>query len=283
MRREFLHSIQPRMPTYFLAPCKYASIKDWHDFCSLISVFIRSRESDMFKKSLAAVFATLLATGSAYATLVATISGQYGDPSGDTPNLFIHNTTGFDFTSVTLTGFAYQGSNALLPSGTQVDQPDGVGGVYTRTQVRTLSDIVAGTTLTYSFEEHGKFCGPSAFTGDYFIGDYDDSYGCTTAAQPGNVLFTFSAMWNGQPIFSQFSPTTNATGGFLGFLGLDQNGFAETSFDNGGAVSGTGQFGELADIFVGQAPPPSGAPEPATLMLFGLGLAGLGFNYRKRA
>lgn len=232
----------------------------------------------MIKKLLGTLAAGLLVSSVAHATLVATLSGQY---NGDTPNIYIHNTTGFDFTNATLTGYAYNGSNALLGAGTQVDMPTGAGGVYTRTQVRTLGTIGAASNYTFTFSENGQVCGPNAFTGNYFVGDYDDSYGCSAADAPGNVLFTFSATWNGQSIFAQFSPDVNATGGFLGFLGLDQHGFAESSYDNGGAASGTGEFGVLANIYVGDPPPPSGVPEPMTLAILGVGLLGLGAVRRK--
>ena len=208
--------------------------------------------------------------------LVATISGQYGSPNGDTPNLFIHNTTGFDFTNVVLSGQAYNGSNSLLPAGLDINQTTGP---YHLTQEKTLGTIAAGTELHYAFEDGGQFCGPGVNTGDLFAGDYDDTYGCSTADHPGNAKFTFTAMWNGMPIFAQFSPDVNATGGFLGFLGLDPSGGAETSYDNGGAASGTGEFGVLANIYVGTPP---GVPEPLTLTLFGAGLAGLGALRRRR-
>ena len=227
-----------------------------------------------------AALVAALAMPSAHATLVATISGQYGSPVGDDPNLFIHNTTGLNFTNVTLTGVAYQGSNAALPAGVDVDlsPPTATGTTFHKTQVKNLADIIAGTTLTYTFHDAGAgvFCGGLP-KGDLFSQDYDDSYGCSGAAQPGNVRYTFVAMWNGGPIFAQFSPTTNATGVFIGFLGLDQNGFAETSFDNGGAASGVGQFGVLANIFTGTV------PEPGTLALFGLAGAAIIGSIRRKA
>jgi PEP-CTERM motif-containing protein len=219
----------------------------------------------------------------ANAILVATIGGQYGSPVGDTPNLFIHNPTAFSFTNVQIKGVAYQGLNALLAAGTDIDKSDNVGltSPFHRTQIKNLPDIAGGTDFTYSFLDGPAACGPGfSNQGDYFASDYDDTYGCSTSAQPGNVQFTFTADWNGNPIFSVFSPTTNFTGGFLGFLGLDQDGFAESIYDNGGAVAGTGQFGTLAEIFVGT--PPTGVPEPSTIALLGAGIIGEGAFYRRR-
>ena len=212
-----------------------------------------------------------------HATLVATISGQYGSPSGDTPNLFIHNSTAFDFTNVQIKAQAYNGSNALLAPGTDIDKSDNSGGAFHLTQIKNLPTILANSDRTYSFLDGPAQCGGGTNAGDLFATDYDDTYGCSPNAQPGNAKFTFTALWNGDPIFAVFSPDVNFTGGFLGFLGLDQTGNAESSFDNGGATAGTGQFGTLAQIFVGTP-----IPEPGTLALLGVALGALGFSQRRR-
>lgn len=229
------------------------------------------------------VFALTAIPGSANAlTLVAQISGQYSNAIGggnpDTPNLWINNTTSDPFTNVTITGYAYQGINALLPAGTSYSS----AGTQYRTQVRSLSDIAAGSNVLFSFTEGLFVC--NNLPGDYFAYDYDDSYGCSSAMQPGNVEFTFAATWNSQSIYAQFSPDVNATGGFVGFLGLDELGYAESSYDAGGAASGVGDSGLLAQIYVGNPPPPGSTtvPEPSTLMLFGSGLFGIGLFARKK-
>ena len=220
----------------------------------------------------------LTAAGSAQALLVATIGGQY---VGDTPHIYINNSTASSFTSVQMKGQAYNGLNSLLAAGTDVDKTDNGGGAlpFHLTQIRNLADVGAGASFDFVFADGGQVCGPSGNTGSLFAGDYDDSYGCSPAAQPGNATFTFTAIWEGNPIFAVFSPAVNATGGYIGFLGLDPAGFAETSYDNGGAASGVGQFGVLAEIFVGTPP----LPEPASVALVGLALAGLAATRRRKA
>jgi hypothetical protein len=90
----------------------------------------------------------------------------------------------------------------------------------------------------------------------------------------GNFEVTFTAMWDGKPIYSQFSPTNNVTGGFVGWEGIDQNGWSETTYDN---HTGT-TAGVLANIYVGTPT----TPEPSTWAMMLLGFAGLGYaGYRK--
>ncbi len=235
------------------------------------------------KKIAASLLGISMAVGFAaqsHAIVIATISGQYGSPVGDTPNLFIHNSTAFDFTNVQISGQAYNGSNAGLAAGTDIDKIDNLGGPFHRTQIKNLPNILANTTLTYTFLDGPAACGPGfSNQGNLFATDYDDTYGCSTAAQPGNVKFTFTALWQGDPIFSVFSPDDNFTRGFVGFLGLDQTGNAESIFDAGGAVAGTGELGTLAVIAEGTPP---GVPEPSSLLLLGIGLAGFAASRARR-
>ena len=97
----------------------------------------------------------------------------------------------------------------------------------------------------------------------------------------GNFKVTFTATisggtFNGDPVFSVFSPTTNFTGGFVGWQGLDQNGLSETTFDqHSGSFSGT-----MAIIQIGTPP---ATPEPSTWAMMLIGFGGLGFAaYRAR-
>jgi hypothetical protein len=123
--------------------------------------------------------------------------------------------------------------------------------------------------------------------------DYDDEWGNTPAgytnpacvvtttlcSDVGNFKVTFTATisggtFNGDPVFSVFSPTTNFTGGFVGWEGLDPNGVSESVFDeHSGTFSGT-----MAIVQIGTP----GVPETSTWAMMVIGLGGLGFAaYRK--
>lgn len=226
-------------------------------------------------------------------TLVATINGDYNITAYDTPSLHIFNTTGFAFTDVNLTLTAYQGLNKGI------------------SQSVSLADIAAGATDTLIWGSIPGVSG-SLTPGNLFSYDYDDEYGGTFSAvtgegllslpdtlvaapqcaaegyyycaDTGNFYVTFTAMWNGQSIFSQFSPDPtlpgagNVAGVFVGWEGLDPNGWSETVYD---AHASSGPKGVLANIYVGTPPPVGTIPEPATLCLAGCGLLLTGAARRK--
>ncbi|MEO6801338.1 MAG: PEP-CTERM sorting domain-containing protein [Rhodanobacter sp.] len=201
-------------------------------------------------------------------TQIATISGAYDACAYDTPCLQFHNTTSFDFTDAKMVLKGY-GSGTLN---------NGIN------QTVSLPDLLASSDTNVVWSTGGG-------AGDLFASDYDDTYGFQApcpfpdpvnsglCAQVGNFSVTFTAMWNGQSIYSVFSPTTNASGGFVGWEGIDPNGWSENPLYDVHAGSLTGV---LANIFVGT--PPS-VPEPGALGMFGLGtlMIGLFAGLRRRA
>jgi hypothetical protein len=102
----------------------------------------------------------------------------------------------------------------------------------------------------------------------------------TLCSDVGNFKVTFTAtisggLFNGDPVFSVFSPTNNFTGGFVGWEGLDPAGVSESTFDqHSGTFSGT-----MAVVAIGLPP----IPEPSTWTMMLMGFGGLGFAaYRAR-
>lgn len=217
--------------------------------------------------------------------LAPTLSSNGAD-TYDTPSLFINNNTAYSFTNVQIQLTGYQGIN----NGSVTDVPSN----------QINGGTIAAETLyllTWTGGTYGNPVPPggSNTSANLFAYDYDDYYytgqllnpacdpqGATYCSQVGNFSVLLTATWNnpaygpsGTPIYALFSPTTNLQGSFVGWEGVDPNGWSESNYDN---HTGS-EAGVLADIYVGT--PPSGVPEPSTWAMMLLGFAGLGFaSYR---
>jgi len=212
-------------------------------------------------------------------TIVSTISGCYDCLTFDTPALIINNTSGGTLTNAQLVLKGYQGDN------------NGIS------ETVSLGTLAAGSTNFV----WGSLPGVSNATTPYNLSayDYDDEFigtsyiipstncgstaGCVSGGGPqwyadvGNFSLTFTATvtggtFDGQSVFSVFSPISNATGSFISFEGLDASGYSEQPCCDihSGAITG-----DLANIALGT--PPASVPEPAALGVFGFGLLLIGW------
>ena len=235
---------------------------------------------------LAATIGALAALGMpvlAQAVTVAHIDGNYADIYYDLRSYYVastltfYNTSGGDLVHAQMILSGYQGINNGL------------------TQTVALPTIANATTYNYLWSGNRTTHSLTSY-------DYDDQYGGTSlggqsnpacilgpyyCAKTGNFQVTFTAMisggvYNGQSVFSVFSPTNNATGSFVGWQGLDQNGWSESTYDqHSPGINNSTVGGTLANIDLG-VPPVSGVPEPSVyaMLLAGLGL--IGFLARRR-
>jgi hypothetical protein len=188
---------------------------------------------------------------------IASISGAYDLCTYDTPCLVFHNTTAFDFTNVQMVLKGYGAGTLNNGLSQTVSLPDMTANSDTNVVWGT-----GGTFFTYDYDDSLGFQAPCPFPGAIDAG---------LCAQIGNFSVTFTAMWNGQPIYSVFSPSNNASGGFVGWEGIDPQGWSENPLYDVHTGSLTGV---LAYIYEGT--PPTGVPEPGTFGIFGLGVLMLG-------
>lgn len=221
-------------------------------------------------------------------TLVSTINGFYDVDGYDTPSLHVSNTTGFDFTNVTLTLTGYQGlNNGVSQSVQMANVGAGTTAIWAWGSIPGAPGGGAGNLFAYDYDDEysgtfspvtGEGLSPSGLVAAPQCAPQANIYGWNYCADTGNFYVTITADWNGQQIYSQFSPDPNlpgagnAAGTFVAWEGLDQNGWSETDYDS---HSAGGPNGVLANIYVG-TPPPVGTPEPGSVALLSGGMLLIG-------
>jgi hypothetical protein len=220
----------------------------------------------------------------AKAETVATISGCYDCGVFDTPSLIFHNTSGGTLTNSQIFLQGYQGLNNGQTATVSLGN---LGAGDTQFFWGSLPGVPGGTTpfnlTAYDYDD--EFGGTAFAINDPTCG----GVGCVAGggvfwyAQTGNFKVTYTALisggaHDGQAVFSVFTPADNATPGFVGWLGLDPDGFSEHApyDDHTGSPVGV-----LANIDLG-FPPVEGTPLPGTLPLFASGLGLLGFVIQRR-
>lgn len=229
------------------------------------------------------VGASMAGFGSANATTVATVSGCYDCGVYDTASLIFNNTTGGTLTNAQISLTGYQGQNKGLSATVALGSLGAGSTQFFWGDLPGVSGATSPGVLT-AYDYDDEYIGTSAIINDPTCG----GGGCAPGggpqwyAQVGNFSVIFTALvsggiYDGKAVYSVFSPNSNATGGFVGWEGLDPNGYSESPlYDvHTGVVTG-----DLANIDLGTPPPP--VPEPAnlSLMLLGIGLAAAGFRRR---
>ena len=213
--------------------------------------------------------------GSANATTVATVSGCYDCGVFDTASLIFNNTTGGTLTNAQIVLSGYQGQNNKLSATVALGNLGAGSTQFFWGNLPNVSSATSPGNLT-AYDYDDEYIGTSAVINDPTCG----GTGCAPGggpqwyAQVGNFSVTFTAIvsggvYDGQSVYSVFSPNSNATGGFVGWEGLDPNGYSESPlYDvHTGVVTG-----DLANIDLGVPPPPIPEPTDLALMMVGVGM-----------
>jgi PEP-CTERM motif len=223
-----------------------------------------------------ALLAMISSAQPAQATIVATVQGAYDKDYYDTPELDFFNTSGGTLTNVSMYLYAYQpgtlnyGDSVTVPLANMgLGETDIVWGFIPGQPSSTTPNNL--TAYDYD-DEWGEY--PSGYTNPACAAE-----GYSYCADVGNFRVTFTATisggtFDGDPVYSVFSPTSNYTGGFVGWEGLDPNGVSESVYDaHSGSIGGT-----MAIVQIGTVP--LGIPEPATWALMLIGVGGIGVAMR---